>query len=140
MRVYTRIMTNTSCHCIILRKAARKLSAYYDEALAPFGLNIGQFSLLRQIRRYAPLSLTELAAQADLDRSTVGRNVKVLARMGLVLISDGGDLRQAVLDLTDAGQSVLREANPAWERVQADIEHRMGPSKTEQLRELLALL
>lgn len=54
-------MSESTCHCILLRKASRRVSSYYDEALAPLGVNIGQFSLLRHVNRLAPVSLTELA-------------------------------------------------------------------------------
>jgi len=133
-------MPSDTCHCILLRKASRKVSSYYDEALAPLGVNIGQFSLLRNIDRLAPISLTELAAQVELDRSTVGRNAKVLERMGLVAIGHGEDQREAVLSVTPKGRSILKKGEPLWDGVQDDIEARLGPEKTQQLQELLAAL
>jgi DNA-binding MarR family transcriptional regulator len=133
-------MPNDTCHCILLRKASRKVSSYYDEALAPLGVNIGQFSLLRHINRIAPISLTELAAKVELDRSTVGRNTKVLERMGLVAIGHGEDQREAVLTLTDPGHALLSRGAPLWDGVQDDIEARLGEQKTRQLQELLAAL
>jgi len=72
------------CFCILLRQAARKSSSVYDKALAPLGINVAQFSLLRKIARAQSISLTELARLADLDRSTMGRNAKVLQRMDLI--------------------------------------------------------
>jgi DNA-binding MarR family transcriptional regulator len=133
-------MPNDSCHCILLRKAARKVSSYYDEALAPLGVNIGQFSLLRNINRLQPISLTELAAKVELDRSTVGRNTKVLARMGMVAIGHGEDQREALLSLTEQGLALLQRGAPLWDNVQDDIEARLGEEKTKQLQELLAAL
>ncbi|MGK6311801.1 MarR family winged helix-turn-helix transcriptional regulator [Neorhizobium sp. DT-125] len=133
-------MPDDTCHCILLRKASRKVSSYYDEALAPLGVNIGQFSLLRNINRLAPISLTDLAPQVDLDRSTVGRNAKVLERMGLVTIGHGEDQREAMLMLTDKGRNLLEEGAPLWDGVQEDIEQRLGLEKTKQLQELLAAL
>ncbi|WP_349436920.1 MarR family transcriptional regulator [Pararhizobium sp. A13] len=133
-------MSNATCHCILLRKATRKVSSYYDEALAPLGVNIGQFSLLRNIRRLEPVSLTELARRVELDRSTVGRNAKVLERMELVAIGHGEDQREAVLTVTPKGHEILDKGAPLWDGVQDDIEARLGQEKTEQLRELLAAL
>ncbi|MCB5204268.1 MarR family winged helix-turn-helix transcriptional regulator [Neorhizobium sp. T786] len=131
-------MSSSSCHCIMLRKATRKVSSYYDEALAPLGVNIGQFSLLRNIRGLAPVSLTDLAARVELDRSTVGRNAKVLERMGLVTIGPGKDNRETMLDLTEKGHDLLKEGAPLWDGVQETIEARLGEEKTRQLQELLA--
>lgn len=133
-------MSIDPCHCTVLRKAARRVSARYDEALAPLGVNIAQFSLLRHIRRMAPVSLTDLAARVELDRSTVGRNAKVLQRMGLVASAAGEDQREAVLSITEAGRTVLRDGAPLWDGVQDDIEARLGEGKLEQLHHLLAAL
>ncbi|WP_075290926.1 MarR family winged helix-turn-helix transcriptional regulator [Pararhizobium arenae] len=133
-------MSTTSCHCILLRRASRKVSSYYDEALAPLGVNIGQFSLLRNIRKLEPVSLTELAHRVELDRSTVGRNAKVLERMRLIAIGHGDDQREAMLTITPRGHEILDQGAPLWDGVQDQIEARLGPEKTEQLRELLAAL
>lgn len=128
------------CHCILLRKAARRVSSYYDEALAPLGVNIAQFSLLRNVSRMAPVSLTDLAERVELDRSTVGRNVKVLQRRGLVAIGQGKDQREATLAVTDAGRSILEDGGPIWDRVQEEIEGRLGEGGMDRLRTLLAVL
>ncbi len=133
-------MPDDTCHCILLRKATRKVSSYYDEALAPIGVNIGQFSLLRNINRLQPISLTELAAKVELDRSTVGRNAKVLERMGLVGFGHGKDQREALLSLTPEGHALLKQGAPLWDSVQDDIAARLGEEKTRQLQELLAAL
>ncbi|MDE1157645.1 MAG: MarR family winged helix-turn-helix transcriptional regulator [Neorhizobium sp.] len=133
-------MSHDSCHCILLRKAARKVSSYYDEALAPLGVNIGQFSLLRHINRMAPVSLTALGAAVELDRSTVGRNTKVLEKMELVESAPGDDHREMVLSLTPAGRALLAEGSPLWDSVQDDIEARLGADNTRQLQDLLAAL
>ena len=133
-------MSKDICHCIVLRKASRKVSSYYDEALAPLGINIAQFSLLRNINRMAPVSLTDLGVRVELDRSTVGRNAKVLERMGLVNIRPGKDQREATLTMSEDGHTVLREGAPLWDSVQDNIEARLGPDGADRLRELLAAL
>ncbi len=133
-------MSLDTCHCILLRRASRKVSSYYDEALSPLGVNIGQFSLLRNIRSMQPVSLTDLALRVELDRSTVGRNTKVLERMGLVATGLGEDQREAQLSLSEAGHALLTEGAPLWDSVQANIEERLGRDKTQQLQELLNAL
>jgi DNA-binding MarR family transcriptional regulator len=128
---------SNACYCIVLRKASRRISAVYDEALAPYGINIAQFSAIRSIRRYEPISLTDLANRLDLDRSTVGRNMKVLERMGIVATATGADQREAALSLTAEGKALLAKTEPIWHDVQAQIENRLGPEHSRQLRELL---
>ena len=130
----------SACYCIVLRKASRRLTSLYDEALAPFGINLAQYSLLKNVVRNAPVSLTELARLLDLDRSTVGRNARVMARMGLLAMASGEDQREQTLSPTERGREVLAAAVPVWERVQEDIEAKLGPQKAEQLQSLLAEL
>lgn len=132
-------MTTSTCHCIILRKATRRVSSIYDEALEPVGINIGQFSLLRHIARRAPVSLTDLGAVMELDRSTIGRNTKILERMKLVETVAGKDSREALLVLTDAGKETLEHAIPLWDTAQRSISRKLG-NTVEQFHELLGTL
>jgi DNA-binding MarR family transcriptional regulator len=129
------------CYCVILRRAARKTTAIYDDALASTGINIAQFSLLRRIARARCISLTELAREADLDRSTIGRNTKVLAKMGLIETKCGEDHREAPIGLTDTGQRLLQRATPLWQTAQDEIEALFGGEPgARQLQSLLNAL
>ncbi|MBI1173453.1 MarR family transcriptional regulator [bacterium] len=131
----------TACYCALLRNATRKVTALYDEALAPFGINIAQYALMRSIERRQPVSLSALGQVQGLDRSTVGRNVQVLARLGLVETSRGADdRREAVVTLADKGAQVLQAAAPAWELCQRRIETRLGPDTAGALRVILGTL
>src|SRR6201987_4350623 len=88
---------DTPCVCATLRRAARAITAAYDAALAPSGLRITQFSILRRLARLGPLPVTRLAAESALDRSTIGRNLNPLERRGLVRIEVGNvDQRERV--------------------------------------------
>jgi DNA-binding MarR family transcriptional regulator len=131
---------NYSCICIDMRKASRKLTAHYDAALAPTGINIAQFSLLRKLRRRGPLSLTALAELVELDRSTLGRNVRVLEKMGLVELGPGEDQRESVAALTSSGRTTLSAGDPLWDRAQADIAEKIGANGVAQLQALLGAL
>ena len=106
LRAYTPIQMHaihTKCACTRVRRAARALTDSYDEALKPLGLKVTQFSLVRTVDRLGAPSLTGLAQEMALDRSTLGRNVAVLERMGLLDRSDGADLREACLHEIDLG-------------------------------------
>jgi len=118
--------TTTLCYCAALRAATRKTTAMYDEALAPAGIGLAQFSLLRKIERGGKLSLSELGRLASLDRSTVGRNIKVLRRMGLIEIGPGDDHREATVTLAEDGRAVLRDGAPLWDAAQRRIEAALG--------------
>lgn len=124
----------------MLRAATRKVAAAYDAALAPVGINIAQYALLRMIDNRRQVSLTELGRLADLDRSTIGRNVKVLERGGLVQTGRGEDQREAVVSLAPRGIEALAAAAPLWEACQRQIEKRLGADRIEVLRDIARIV
>ena len=128
----------TPCFCTNLRLATRRLTVVYDAALAPLGINIGQYFVLRTIRDRTSVSLTELGQLAELERSTVGRNVRVLERMGLVDAARGkADQREALVSLTRAGHRLLQEAQPLWASVQGATAARLGTDTMSTLETML---
>ncbi|HEV7317565.1 MAG TPA: MarR family winged helix-turn-helix transcriptional regulator [Ensifer sp.] len=138
MRVYTHVMAR--CYCALLRKATRRTTSIYDDALQPVGLNLAQFSLLRHIARDEPISMTELGRKIELERSTVSRNVKVLEGMGLAATGSGKDQREATVGLTESGRQILIDGAPLWQAAQDKIEARLGPDAAAQLEDLLLAL
>ena len=132
---------STPCHCAVLRKATRRVTALYDDALSPSGINVAQFSLLRNVGRHGPISLTELGRRLDLDRSTIGRNVKLLLGRDLLARTEtGDDLRETVVKLSDSGRAVLDDAEPAWNAAQVHVETTLGDDGARMLHQLLGAL
>lgn len=127
----------TECYCAALRLAARKVTAAYDAALAPLDINVAQFSLMRKIERQGRVSLTELALLTGLERSTIGRNARVLQRLGLIEDAPSDDERESCLALADAGRRTLRQAMPRWTRAQQKIEASLGRDGAGRLRQVL---
>ena len=102
-RVYTRTMLDSQCLCINLRRAARGVSRHYDGALDGFGINVAQYSLLCNLQRLNEPSISTLAEAMGLDRSTLGRNLRVLEGDGLVMLVEGEDMRNRIVRLTESG-------------------------------------
>ncbi|AWN42825.1 MarR family winged helix-turn-helix transcriptional regulator [Methylobacterium durans] len=112
----------TLCACTTLRRATRMVTAAYDAALAPAGLRVTQFSVLRTLERLGPLPVSRLAAEAALDRSTMGRNLDPLERRGLVQVEVGKrDQRERVAHLTPAGTAAIEAALPYWGAAQQRV-------------------
>jgi DNA-binding MarR family transcriptional regulator len=103
-----------TCLCANARRAALALTSLYDEALAPHGLKVTQFSLLHAVKRRTAPNLAVLAEATGLDRSTLGRNLRVLEASGLVALAPGDDGRDRVVTLTAPGAETLRAATRAW--------------------------
>jgi len=128
----------TYCYCAAIRAVSRKTTALYDDELAPSGITLAQFSLMRRIRRAGAQSLTELARLAELDRSTVGRNIRVLEKMNIARLAEGVDQREASVSLTAKGAATLEEAEPRWLTAQAKVEAALGSDEAKRLLELAA--
>lgn len=135
MRVYARTM-KTLCYCAAVRTAARKTTALYDSILEPAGVTLAQYSLMRRIERAGTVSLTQLGRLAELDRSTVGRNVRALEQLRLVRTAPTSDHREAAVRLAPAGEETLRRAAPLWQEAQRRVEAALGPGGAEHLRAL----
>ncbi len=128
----------TSCACVRARRAARSLTDVYDEALRPAGLKITQFSALRTASRLGPVSISALAEEMALDRSTLGRNLLLLERRGLVRLGPGDDQRERSVSVTPAAQRLLVRAVPLWEQAQRTVERALGKDDMHALFDLLA--
>ncbi|WP_207937582.1 MarR family winged helix-turn-helix transcriptional regulator [Pseudomonas sp. 51_B] len=133
-------MLTSDCICTHLRRAARGVSRHYDEALASAGINVAQFSLLRHLQRLDRPSITVLAEAMGLERSTLGRNLKVLQAEELVALVEGDDQRNRVVLLTATGAARLQAALPAWEQAQSSLLDQLGEGQRETLVRLLERL
>ena len=130
-------MLPTSCLCTKLSRASRGVTRLYDEALADVGLNAAQFSLLRNLQRLGQPSISALAEAMGLDRSTLGRNLRVVEGRGLVQLGEGADQRSRQVALSDAGRQVLEQGAPLWEHAQQQLALRLGADKRAALLALL---
>ena len=110
------------CVCGNLRMAARVVTAYYDAALRPCGIEANQMMMLWVAHSEDAQPANQLAHAAGMDQSTASRNLAVLEARGLVASSPSPeDRRQRLIRLTRRGRSTLIRAFPRWQRAQADL-------------------
>lgn len=133
-------MSKETCLCIDLRSVAQRLTQIYDEAMAPSGITVTQFSQMALIRRLQGPTLTQLSAESQQDRSTLGRNVRLLEKMQLVVMKKGQDARTKTIHLTSQGEEKLLEAKPLWRTAQDELVGRLGASGRNQLNDMLAII
>ena len=128
---------NELCNCFILRKGASNLTFIYDKALLSTGIRVTQYALLKYIYLLNSPNLNQLATALNQNRSTVGRNIKILERIKLVSLKVGKDKRQIEIILTEHGLNTLHKARKAWEVMQKKISSKLGKEKQKQLIELM---
>lgn len=123
---------------MVARRFARRVTQVYDDALSDHGLTIGQFGILGNLRRSAPIGVAALAERVSSDASTLSRLLKPLCSAGLISIErDTSDGRAKAIRLTDAGHDRARAARTAWLAAQADIADRLGTGRLAALRFIL---
>src|ERR1700733_2969693 len=119
----TTLLVRDCCLCLHVQRAARALARRFDEALRPFDLTNGQFSMLMSLNRPEPPPMGPVAALLAMDRTTLTAALKPLERRGLVRIDkDPSDRRSRILKLTAKGESLLARAMPVWERTHHEVE------------------
>jgi DNA-binding MarR family transcriptional regulator len=129
------VVTPEECNCFAVRAAARHVTQFYDQFLAPTGLRTTQFSILAKLKQLGPLTINTLARDMVMDRTTLGRNILPLERDGLIRIEGtASDRRAKELHLTKAGEKRLQEALKAWSQAQARFETSFGIKRASELR------
>lgn len=137
----TTLEIRDSCLCLHVQRTARTLARRFDEALRPFGLTNGQFSLLVSLNRPDPPPLGSVARLLAMDRTTLTAALKPLERRGLVVSApDPDDRRSRLLRLTADGHALLLQAAPIWQRCHRNIEARLSEGGPDRLRSDLRLL
>jgi len=127
------------CFVGAARKASRRLTQFYDDALEPCRLRSTQYTILAELGRFsAPPTLAELASALVSDRSAVGHNLRPLVRDGFIALEPGpNDRRERRIVLTPRGQSKHGETRPLWQTAQNEFLAVHGRERCESLRAAL---
>jgi DNA-binding MarR family transcriptional regulator len=134
-------ISHAACTCGSLRKASRRISQFYDSALAPVGIKSTQFSILAEVDRgsvQGPVTMCELATAMVMDRSTLGHNLRPLQRDELLSLQRAiADRRKRYVVLTEKGRSTLRRARRLWRSAEGRFETIFGKRHAAELRAVL---
>jgi DNA-binding MarR family transcriptional regulator len=128
-----------TCFALQARRTANLLARTYTRAMASIGLEIAQFSTLCVVAAEQSLSVSEMAMQLGVDRSTLVRNLKILERDQLI-VQSGREGRRVIYRLTDKGKTLLAQALPLWERIQTTLSETLGEQQANDLRRSLSAL
>ncbi len=127
-----------ACACDKMRKAARKITRRYNEALKPAGIKVTQFTILAAICVKEGATLTDLSSHVGMERTTFLRNLKPLESQALIKTTDDGVGRARSAKLTDKGVIVMEKALPLWRRAQRALRKQVGDDMWARVQEELA--
>jgi DNA-binding MarR family transcriptional regulator len=128
------------CSATAMRKATRRMTQLYDDALAQAGLRSTQYAILDELHRQAdaPPTMGELAEALVLDRSALGHNLRPLERDGLIaLVAGDDDRRRRRVVLTTTGRAKFAQGRRAWKLAQDRFDDVFGESAAAKLRATL---
>ena len=132
-----------ACTCLRARRATRRLTQIFDDALKPIHLTVNQFGVLSYLYGSTLAGNDHLAVGVLADRvgkhpSTLNRDLKPLEALGFVSnVADPTDRRVRAVQITRKGRNQLRKAVPYWRRAETQIRERLGVDSMLALNELL---
>jgi DNA-binding MarR family transcriptional regulator len=134
-------MPRNPCTCGSLRKASRRISQFYDAALAPARIKSTQYSILCEVERGSragPVTMCELATAMVMDRSTLGHNLRPLERDNLITLRlSADDRRKRHVELTKKGRDILQRSRRLWRQAEGRFEEIFGKQPAAELRAVL---
>lgn len=122
------------CAVFNLRKASRAVTQLYEEIMKPSGILPTQFTLLAITRSMGPVSISRMAKELVMDRTTLTRNLKPLEREGLLIVVPvKDDQRSREVSITSKGLKQLEQAIPFWQEAQNLTEKALSTSRLNRM-------
>jgi DNA-binding MarR family transcriptional regulator len=122
----------------LLKYALITLEGLHEEHLAPSGINARELAVLLMLGDREPESQQQAAQRLGVDRTTMVGLLDGLERKALVRRRpDPADRRRNVVELTDAGQTILDEATRASDVAEQQLLADLGERDATRLRVLL---
>lgn len=122
----------------LLRRAQQRAVEIYQHEVGETGLRPPQFAVVLTVFQNPGLNQTALVQLTGIDRSTIADMLSRLVRRGILkrrrTATDG---RANTLQVTEAGEAMLREAVGIVARVQERILEPLSPAEREAFMRLL---
>jgi len=116
------------CLGVRIGRLHRLVSRRFDGELRPFGLTLPQLEVLAGLTLAdGPVRPAEVASWLGLERSTISRNLDLLAQHGHVRAAETSATgRTTWVEITPEGSAALAGAEGAWRRAQASVGEALG--------------
>lgn len=130
------VVDEIACSCLLSasRRLGRVVTSIFDEELRPFGIKASQFGLLVVIAKAGPVRRTGIGRYADLDPSTLTRNLAVMAANGWIEdVIEGDDGRGDPVRITTKGRHLIDSVAPGWKKAQQRARKFLGDERAASL-------
>jgi len=126
----------TDCIGFRIRRLNRVVSAYYDDGLRPFKARLSQLNLLIIVGRFKNITPSELSKIAQIDISTLSRNLERIIARDWIISTPSADGRSYHLSITSGGMDMLKKIYPAWKEAQIKTEKLLGNELIKEIKQL----
>ena len=126
------------CTAAAMRRANRRFSRLYDEAVAPCGLTAEQLELLGEVTRLNHPTREKFAEKMAMSSSELRRALGPLLREGLLTFERdpaARGLQRAYL--TPSGQAKVSAGSELWQKTHRRLEIVLGRATSRQFRKTL---
>jgi DNA-binding MarR family transcriptional regulator len=123
-----------ACVCGNLRQTSRAITQFYDKLLAPSGITVTQFALLRTISKGGSSTISEISKEMYIDRTTLTRSLELLEKQDLIHFEPSIDRRKRVVTITSRGKAQMSKALPLWEKAQSVIMEKFGKGNWREIK------
>ena len=122
------------CACANLRRAARLVTQFYEEAM-PGGITGPQFTLLQALKLAPGISQKHMGELLGMDSTTLTRTLAHLRKRGWLSAQPGSDRRALRLGLSRAGEREFERVLPHWQSAQRRFNNALGEPRWQGLIE-----
>ncbi|NKB86750.1 MAG: MarR family transcriptional regulator [Acidobacteria bacterium] len=116
-------------------KISRVIDGVFNDALRPLGIRNTQLTMLSVIAFTGSTTAAEMAPVLVMDKSTVSRNLRVMAKQGWIEWLDAPG-RGRRLRLAAPGRKILKKARPRWQAAQDRARDILGDAAIESVRQI----
>ncbi len=127
------------CVALNLRKSSAIISRFYSHGMRKAPVNGPLFSLMAMIRKRGSASITALARDVGLERTTLTRNLGQLEKRGFIEISPGTANKKEIR-LLPAGERALDTALMYWRKTQSRVVNGLGEDRWKRMQQDLAVV
>lgn len=114
-----------------LAAAAGRISrAFAERYREEFGISIPEWRVLAHLHHAGPVSVRDIEARGDMEKSKVSRAASRLEKAGYIskAVNDS-DRRLLLLQLTPEGSALMRRILPVAMQFQAELRERLGSAE-----------
>ena len=136
------LIDDISRNCLMSasRRLSRVVTSLYDDELRPHQIKASQFHLLVVVAKAGPVRRSDIGRIADIDRSTLTRNLAVMISSKWVeQVTDGDDGRGSPVQITPLGLRLIETVAPGWRRAQRRASKLLGRDRAAGLTSLFAV-